>query len=92
MTQNQTKQSQSPKSPTEVAHLDLNNVLLNGRILINGMPLTGNELGIIIRGEQLLFEKATQLDRANALVASQKAEKNPKKKPNIPLKQSEKKE
>ncbi len=72
------------QNPTEAAHNDLRNVLLNGRILINGMPLTGNELGVIIQGEQLLYGKSTQLDKANALVASQKAEKNPKgKKPNI---------
>ena len=80
------------QNPTETAHRDLQNVLLNGRILINGMPLTGNELGMIIRGEQLLYAKATQLDKANALVASKKAEKNPSKKSNIiPLKQPEKK-
>jgi len=80
-------------SPTEQSHRDLNNILLNGRILINGMPLTGNELGAIIQGEQMLYAKASQLDKANALVASKKAEKNPKdKKPNIiPLKQPEKK-
>lgn len=80
-------------SPTEQAHQDLRNILLNGRVLINGLPLTANELGQIIQGEQMLFEKATQLDRANQLAASKKAEKNPKdKKPNIiPLKQPEKK-
>ena len=79
------------KNPTEQAHNDLRNILLNGRILINGMPLTGNELGVIIQGEQMLYGKATQLDKANALVASQKAKKNPKKEPNIvPLKQPEK--
>ncbi len=69
------------QNPTDVAHRDLQNVLLNGRILINGMPLTGNELGVIIQGEQLLFGKATQLDKANALVAARKAEKKPEKKP-----------
>ena len=81
------------QNPTEMAHRDLRNILLNGRILINGMPLTGNELGVIIQGEQLLFEKATRLDKANALAASQKAEGYPKdKEPNIiPLKQPEKK-
>lgn len=74
------------QNPTEVAHRDLQSVLLNGRILVNGMPLTGNEFGLIIRGEQLLFEKATRLDAADALDASQK--KDPKI---IPLKQPEKK-
>ena len=80
------------QNPTETTHRDLQNVLLNGRILINGMPLTGNELGVIIQGEQMLYGKATQLDKANALVASKKAEKNPKTKPNvIPFKQPERK-
>lgn len=54
------------KNPTNVAHADLTNILLNGRIIINGLPLTGNELGVIVRGEQILYEKATQLDKANA--------------------------
>ena len=54
------------QNPTEVAHRDLLNVLLHGRILINGLPLTGTELGVIARGEQMLYEKATQLDKANA--------------------------
>ena len=81
-----------PLNPTEQAHNDLRNILLNGRILINGMPLTGNELGVIIQGEQMLFGKASQLDKANALVASQKAEKNPKKKGNVvPFKKPEEK-
>lgn len=78
---------------SEQAHQDLKNILLNGRILINGMPLTGNELGVIIQEEQMLFEKATQLDKANAHAAAKEAEKNPKKKSNIiPFKQPEKKE
>ncbi|KKM77539.1 hypothetical protein LCGC14_1369000 [marine sediment metagenome] len=77
---------------TETAHKDLRNLLLNGRILVNGMPLTGNELGVIIQEEQMLFQKASQLDAANELVAKQKAPKEPKKKPNIvPIKQPEKK-
>lgn len=79
-------------SPTEQAHQDLRNLLLNGRILINGMPLTGNELGGIIQEEQMLYGKATQLDKANALAASKEVEKNPKKEAKIiPLKQPEKK-
>jgi len=53
-------------NPTEVAHRDLKNVLLNGRVLINGLSLTGNELGTIIQGEQMLFEKAMQLDKTKA--------------------------
>ncbi len=86
------------QNPTEAAHQDLRNVLLNGRILINGMPLTGNELGIIIQGEQTLYAKATQLDKASALVASQKKgpknplKSNPEKKPNIvPIREPENK-
>ena len=76
-------------SPTEQAHQDLRNLLLNGRILINGMPLTGNELGMIVQGEQSLFEKASKLDAAEALAVKAK---EPKKKSNIiPLKQPEKK-
>lgn len=75
------------QNPTEVAHQDLKNVLLNGRILINGMPLTGNELGVIIRGEQTLYEKATVLDKANQLAASKKkAEKKPEKPKETPKK------
>ena len=50
------------QNPTDVAHRDLRNILLNGRILLNGMPLTGNELGIIVQGEQMLYDKATKLD------------------------------
>ena len=67
------------QNPTDVAHKDLQNVLLNGRILINGLPLTGNELGVIVRGEQMLFGKATQLD--NERIAKKEAEKKPDKKP-----------
>jgi len=82
-----------PQNPTVAAHEDLRKLLLSGRILINGLPLTGNELGRIVQGEQMLFEKATRLDKASALAAAQRVEKNPKKKPNIiPLKQSKKKE
>lgn len=67
-------------NPTAQAHQDLRNILLNGRVLINGLPLTGNELGVVIQGEQMLFEKASKLDRANALVAAKKTEKKPEKK------------
>ena len=66
------------KNPTNVAHADLTNILLNGRIIINGLPLTGNELGVIVRGEQMLYEKATQLDKANA--AKKEEPKVPEKK------------
>jgi len=66
------------QNPTDAAHQDLQNVLLNGRILLNGLPLTGKELGIVIQGEQILYGKATQFDKANVPVAPQK-----KKEPNI---------
>jgi len=73
--------NQVQQNPTEQAHQALRNVLLNGRVLINGLPLTGNELGMIVQGEQMLYEKASQLDKASALAASKKTEKeNPKKK------------
>lgn len=79
-------------SPTEQAHNNLKNLLLNGRILINGMPLTGNELGGIIQEEMMLYQKALQLDAAKALAAKQKA---PKKEPSeskiVPIRQPEKK-
>lgn len=81
-------------TPTQQAHEDLRKILLTGRILINGLPLTGNELGVIIQGEQMLFEKASRLDAAAALTAKQKAESAKKAgKPKIiPLKQPNKKE
>lgn len=68
-------------NPTEQAHANLKNVLLNGRILINGMPLTANELSSTLQGEQMLFAKATQLDKATALAATEKKQdpKNPKR-------------
>ena len=73
------------QNPTEVAHRDLTNILLNGRILVNGMPLTGNELSVVVQGEQMLYAKATQLDKANALVAAKKTvkEKTPKNCPAV---------
>lgn len=79
-------------NPTEQAHQSLRNVLLNGRILINGLPPTAAEIGQIIQGEQMLYEKATQLDKARELAASQKKPKESKKPNIIPLKQPEKKE
>ena len=75
-------------NPTEQVHNDLKNILLNGRILLNGMPLTANEISGVLQGEQMLFEKASQFDATSA----EKKPKEPKKKPNIiPLKQPEKK-
>lgn len=54
---------------TEQAHSNLKNVLLNGRILLNGLPLTANEISALLQGEQMLFEKAMKLDKASELVA-----------------------
>ena len=69
---------------TEQAHQNLRNVLLTGRVMLNGLPLTANELSGLIQGEQMLFEKASQFDKAAALAQAKKAEKapdnNPKKK------------
>jgi len=59
-------------NPTEQAHNQLRQVLLKGRILFNGMPLTGEELGSIVRDEQMLYEKAMQLDKVNAPVTVKK--------------------
>ena len=71
------------QNPIEAAHQNLQNVLLNGRILINGLPLTGNELGGVVRGEQLLYEKAVKLDKALTpdKEPSVKYPKTPKKQP-----------
>jgi hypothetical protein len=65
-------------NPTEQAHQQLKSVLLNGRILLNGAPLTGNEISGLLQSEQTLYEKATQLGK---LVAAQNAKRNPEKKP-----------
>lgn len=68
------------QNPIEAAHQNLQNVLLNGRILINGLPLTGNELGGVVRGEQMLYEKASQLDKTQQLATKVEEPKVPKKK------------
>lgn len=57
---------------TEQAHKDLKHILLAGRILVNGLPLTGNELGVLIQEEQMLYEKASRLDAAQELAAKPK--------------------
>lgn len=56
-------------NPTEKAHQAVRNLLLNGRILVNGIPPTAIEITEIIQGEQMLFEKATKFDAAAALAA-----------------------
>ena len=60
---------------TEQAHSNLKNLLLNGRILVNGMPLTVNEVTVILQGEQMIFEKAMNFDKASELAAKREAEK-----------------
>ena len=62
-------------NPTEQAHQNLKNVLLNGRILVSGVPLTANEISGVLQGEQMLYEKATQLDKTSAEKAVKKPEK-----------------
>ncbi len=80
------------QNPTVQAHENLRNLLLNGRILINGLPPTAAEIGGVIQGEQMLFEKASRLDAAQALAAKQKEPKDPKKKSNIvPIREPENK-
>jgi len=59
---------------TEQAHKQLENVLLNGRILVNGLPLTANEISSLLMGEKMLFSKATRLDQQT------EAKKEPEKK------------
>ena len=67
------------QNPTEQAHQNLKSVLLTGRILINGMPLTANELSGLLQGEQMLFEKASQFDK-NQEAAKDEKPKKPEKK------------
>ena len=69
-------------NPTEQAHNNLRNLLLNGRILLNGSPLTANEISSILQGEQMLFAKASKLDAAEALAAKKSQDV---KKPNKTL-------
>lgn len=64
-------------NPTEQAHNNLKNLLLSGRILLNGIPLTAVEATTIIQGEQMLFEKASKFDQTQQ---AGKAAKIPEKK------------
>ena len=66
-------------NPTEQAHNNLKNILLNGRILINGLPLTANEISGILQGEQMLFEKASQFDKNQEAAKAEKPKKPEKK-------------
>ena len=65
-------------NPTEQAHQSLRQVLLTGRILVNGMPLTANELSGILQGEQMLYEKASRLDKEQDIADTKEKEKAPK--------------
>jgi len=56
---------------TEQVHGNLKGLLLNGRILLNGLPLSANEIGALLEGEQMLFEKAMQFDKTTELAAKQ---------------------
>ena len=69
---------------TDQAHNNLKNLLFNGRILINGLPLTVNEVSVLIQGEQMLFEKASKLDAAAAHVAKQQGAKQKGKTVKLP--------
>jgi len=57
---------------TEQAHQNLKKLLLDGRILLNGMPLTANEISSLLQGEQMLYEKATNLDKTQQLATKVK--------------------
>lgn len=74
---------------TEQTHQRLRNLLLKGRILINGIPPTALEINAIVQGEQMLFTKAMQFDKAQA-IAAEKAKKQ--KAPKAPPAQGPKKE
>lgn len=65
---------------TVKAHENLKNILLHGRILINGLPLTANELSATFQGEQMLFEKASQFDVERAGAKAPEKAKNGRKK------------
>lgn len=56
---------------TEQAHNNLRNVLTNGRTVLNGLPLSTNEGVILLQCEQMLYEKAVQLDKINQRAANE---------------------
>lgn len=58
----------------EQVHHNLRHLLLNGRILLNGNPLTCTELSELLRDEQLLFNLAMEAQE------SKQAAKLPEKK------------
>ena len=67
--------------PVQQANQNLRNVLLKGRILLNGMALTGEEISNLLINVNVLFEGASKLQAAEKLLADKKAAKDtPKKK------------
>ena len=60
------------------AHQNLRHLLFNGRIILNGAPLTTNELSQLIQAEQLLYNGVIELEKSK-LPAVKEAEKQPKK-------------
>lgn len=59
---------------TEQAHKNLQNILLNGRIVLNGLPLNANEISTMIQHEHILYSRASELDRANEAKTTEKKE------------------
>jgi len=70
---------------TQQAHDSMRKIILEGRILLNGMPLTGTELGLVIQQEQMLFAKAAAYDKITASENAKK-EKKESKEPETPKK------
>ena len=62
------------------AHQNLQHVLLNGRITLNGAPLTGNEIGQLVREEKLLYERAEILETNKAAKLKEKLDADAEKK------------
>lgn len=67
-------------APVEQAHKDLRNLLLHGRILVNGIPPTAVEITQIIQGEQMMFEKAMKFETQIPKPPSAEVKKEEKKK------------
>lgn len=57
------------------AHASLLHVLQQGRILLNGMPLTGVEIGQLVAGANMLYGQAEILEQNKQA----KKKENPKK-------------
>jgi len=61
-------------NPVEQAHKNLQHLLRNGRMTLNGAALTGTEMIQILQDEQLLYEQAKELE-ATKFVVKPPAEK-----------------